>query len=72
MWKIDALRHLALWEATVEDEEEKREVASLIERLYATRYRELPSFIVHLHNYCRRFNRWDVCRELLKDEIEED
>jgi len=71
-WKIGALRYLVLLEAVVESEEERGEVAGLVERLYAARFRELPSFIVHLHSYCRRFNRWEVCRELLKDEVEED
>jgi len=72
VWKIEALRVLALLEASAPGEEERRELSSLIERLYATRYRELPSFILHLRNYCRRYGRWEVCRELLKEEVKED
>jgi len=68
-WKARAAQILVRRYSDATDERERKDLDYLISLLKNLRYRELARFILDLHHYCRNFNRHEVCREILREEI---
>jgi len=69
-WKIQVAQKLVRLSAEAENEKERNDLNVLIVKLEGLRYRELASYLILLHEYCRKHNKWHVCRELLQEPIE--
>jgi len=68
-WKARAAQILVRRYSNTNDENERRELDYLISELKNLRHRELARFILDLHQYCKNFNRHEVCQEILKEDI---
>ena len=69
-WKGLVRQVLSELESRAWDEREKLFLRALVLRLDTLRHRDLPLYIRNLHEYCRLFNRRDVCQRLLAEEVE--
>jgi len=68
-WKARAAQVLVRIYSNTQDEKERKELDYLISELKNLRYRELARFILDLHHYCKNFNKYEVCNQILKEDI---
>ena len=70
-WKRKAMQKLIYLASTTASEKERRDLEALINQLTYLRYRDLASFLRLLWAYCQYHRKYDVCRELVREDIEE-
>ena len=70
-WKRKAMQKLIYLASTTASEKERRDLEALINQLTYLRYRDLVSFLRLLWAYCQYHRKYDVCRELVREDIEE-
>ena len=70
-WKRRAMIKLMKLASDASSEKERNDLTALMDMLHTLRYRDLPSFLRYLWSYCQYHKKYDVCRELVREDIEE-
>jgi len=71
-WKRKAMLVLLRLASNASSEKERNDLTALMDMLHTLRYRDLASFLRYLWAYCQYHGRFDVCRELVREDIEPD
>ena len=71
-WKRRAMIKLMKLASETNSEKERNDLTALMDMLHTLRYRDLASFLRYLWAYCQYHKKYDVCRELVQEEIEPD
>ena len=71
-WKKKTMFKLIKLASSASSEKERSDLTALINTLHTLRYRDLPSFLRYLWAYCQFHRKYDVCRELVSEDIEPD
>ncbi len=71
-WKRKAMAKLIAMAASASDEKERSDLTALINELIYLRHRDLASFLRWLWAYCDYHKKYDICKELTEQEIEEE
>jgi len=58
--------------SSTSNDKERQDLETLINQLTYLRYRDLASFLRYLWSYCQYHRKYDVCRELVSEDIEPD
>jgi len=58
--------------STATSDKERQDLEALINQLTYLRYRDLATFLRLLWAYCSFHKRYDVCRELVREDIVSD
>jgi len=71
-WKRKAMQKLIYLASSTDNEKERGDLSALINMLHSLRYRDLASFLRYLWAYCHFHRKYDVCSELVSEDIESD
>ena len=71
-WKKKSMQKLIYLASTASNEKERSDLEALINQLTYLRHRDLASFLRLLWEYCRYHRKYEVCKELVSEDIEPD
>ena len=71
-WKRKAMQKLIYLASTTTSEKERQDLEALINQLTYLRYRDLASFLRLLWAYCQYHKKYNICSELVQEDIESD
>ena len=71
-WKRKAMQKLIYLASTATDEKERSDLTQLMDMLHTLRYRDLASFLRLLWAYCQYHKKYNICSELVQEDIESD
>jgi len=71
-WKKKTMFKLIKLASSASNEKERSDLSALINTLHTLRYRDLPSFLRLLWAYCEYHKKYEVCSELVPEDIESD